>query len=100
MRTKIGAVYECEICGRHFVKEHENQKYCSEECRREAQCADYKKYADEKRLREKIQAMRKKIENNSFNKTLKELDRYNKKNNCSLSYGQFMLLKQKVGAAK
>ena len=76
--------------------QRENQKYCSDECRKDA------KYADTKRYREELKVMKRKrkVENNPFNKILKELDEYNRKNNCFLSYGQFVLLKQKAGDTK
>ena len=96
MSTQLGNFYECKMCGGRFVKVRENQKYCSDECRKDA------KYADTKRYREELKAMKRKrkVENNPFNKILKELDEYNRKNNCFLSYGQFMLLKQKAGDTK
>lgn len=40
---------QCAVCGTYFVKEHNSQKYCSDECRRLARNAQARRWREETR---------------------------------------------------
>lgn len=85
----------CYFCGEEYQMEYYNQKYCCEKCKREGQKEQQRKrYA-----KRKTQKGNGKIKND-LDSVLAELREYNEKNNCCISYGQFVLLKEKAGESK
>ncbi len=89
---KMGTTLTCEVCGKKFTKTHQYEKYCCDECRKVAQKEYFKRY-EEKRRAKKTQPN--KAPKETLDKILKQLDRYNKKNNTCLSYGQFVEMKRR-----
>lgn len=85
----------CYYCGKDYQQTNYNQKYCCDECQRAAHNENQKKrYAKRKKQREANKSK------NDLDSVLAELREYNEKNNCCISYGQFVLLKEKAGESK
>lgn len=75
----------CRHCGKEFLAEYGPQRYCSQSC--------YEGKENEERTSRKMKTQKKKAEPNmSLQKVLKDLKEYNEKNNCHLSYGQYVAM--------
>lgn len=77
----------CKICGRDFIgRSGRRDGYCSAECKKEGMKRNDRNYQERKRER----ANRKP----NLDKTLREIEAYNKKHGTRLSYGQYQLMRQ------
>lgn len=81
---------KCENCGAEFETDSTLRKYCSKACALEVtkkrERERNKKIKEEKRREEEKKAHKWDI--------LGEIERYNKKHKTSLSYGQYLAMKQ------
>lgn len=79
----------CEICGKEFECIKENTKCCGESCRKEwkrQRSCEWKRSRIEKRRRKKKQ---------SLAQMTAEIARYNKEHDTNLSYGKYVMLKER-----
>ena len=85
---------KCDICCKTFTSQRSYTKYCPS-CRVIAK----KKQDKERNIARKNIArnegqIKKSNREKNLNKTLSDLQKYNKKNGTNLSYGQFMAIKK------
>lgn len=77
--------YKCKNCGKIFYGVSQ-QMFCSKECRLE-----YNELSpDGLKEEEKYKKVMKKYHNDEFDKTLRELDEYNRQNGTYMSYGDYI----------
>ena len=95
--TKEKIKKECELCGAIFYTKASNAKYCTE-CRKVATS----KLKRDSRQHIKMQGNNENNNNKHYKSTLDEklaeLRKYNESHNTYLSYGQFMLMRERINA--
>ena len=70
VREKLGTMITCKHCGATFKKEFNKHYYCSEECRREVEKAQWRERSKRYRARKKQQ----KLEQQQMNATTDTTD--------------------------
>lgn len=93
--TKEKIKKECELCGNTYYSKATNSKYCP--CCRKVATSKLKK---EKRIQGKQNGIDEfhKHHNTKLDDLLAELRKYNAENDTALSYGQFMLMRERINA--
>jgi len=84
----------CKYCGKEFIQpnHHWGQCYCSDACRNEAKKIHNQRYKNRiKRERKMMEAMR----HTDLSNTVREIEKYNQENGTSLTYGQYISLRDR-----
>lgn len=79
----------CGICGKEFECIKENTKCCSESCRKE-----WIRHRERERKRNRIEK-RKRKKKQSLASMTAEIARYNKEHDTNLSYGKYVMMKER-----
>lgn len=81
----------CKICGKEFECINEKTKCCSERCREE-----HKRRFNSEWKRKQIELRNKpKVRKSALSAMTAEIARYNKKHGTNLSYGKYVMLKER-----
>jgi hypothetical protein len=84
---------QCLMCGKYFIPNAKHQKYCNKACLQKANIKRrnmYYKNVEKLRKAKSEELKERKQKQNDFDMLLHEIYLYNLKNNCFLSYGEYV----------